>query len=86
MICFNGEYMRHEMNGIQSKNHNTGTYEINKVYLSCQDDKKFIFEDGYHRLLHFHKSACIIIMSLSMNNLFQFSVQIEQLLSTIYFH
>lgn len=42
--------MRREMNGIQSKNHNIGTYEINKVYLSCQDDKKCIFEDGYHTL------------------------------------
>ena len=74
------------MNRIQSKNHIIGTYEINKVYVSCQDDKKYIIEYGYHRLSHFDRSACIIIISLNMNNTFQFSFQIEQLLSTMYFH
>ena len=29
----------HSMNRIQSKNHGIGTYEINKISLSCFDDK-----------------------------------------------
>ena len=32
--------MRHEINKIQSKNHNIGTYRSNKMYFSCYDDKK----------------------------------------------
>ena len=32
--------MRHEMNRIQSKDHNIGQYRINKVSLSSYDDRK----------------------------------------------
>ena len=37
-ILSNGSYMRYEMNGIQSKDHNLGTYRINKVSLSSYND------------------------------------------------
>ena len=30
----NKNCLRHSMNKIQSKNHKTGTYEVNKIYLS----------------------------------------------------
>ena len=30
------------MNRIESKDHRLGTYEINKIYLSCFDDKIYI--------------------------------------------
>ena len=33
------EYIRHEMNRIQS--HNIGSYRINKISLSSYDDKKY---------------------------------------------
>ena len=45
------------MNRIQSKNRNIDPYRINKVSLSCYNDKKYVLEDGYCRLSHFHKST-----------------------------
>ena len=43
------------MNRIQSKNHRIETYEINKVSLSCSDDKLPILNSNYDRLaLGFH--------------------------------
>ena len=32
-----------------------GTYEINKISLSCFDDKRFVLNDGIHTLAYFHK-------------------------------
>ena len=49
--------MRHEINKIQSKVHNVRTYSINKISLSCYDNKKHIIEDGCSRLSHFYKST-----------------------------
>ena len=34
----------------QSKDHNIGSYRINKTSLSSFDDKRYILEDGYSRL------------------------------------
>ena len=34
-ILFNKKIMRHQMRRIQAKNHKLGTYEINKMFLSC---------------------------------------------------
>ena len=36
---FQKNILRHAMRGIKSKNHNLGTYKINKISLSCFDDK-----------------------------------------------
>ena len=38
------------MNRIQVKAHSTGTYEINKISLSCFDDKIYIQNNGYDKL------------------------------------
>ena len=38
------------MNVIQSENHNKGTYKINKIFLSCFDDKMLILNNGYDGL------------------------------------
>ena len=38
------------MNRIQSKDHKTGNYEINKISLSCFDDKIHIQNNGCDRL------------------------------------
>ena len=43
---FNNEQMYHKMKTIRSENHQLGSYEINKVSLSCFDDKRYINEDG----------------------------------------
>ena len=40
----------HLMNRIQSKDNRTGTYEINKISLSCFDDTIYIQNNGYDEL------------------------------------
>ena len=49
-ILLNNECIRYLMNRIQSKDHRIGTYEINKISLSCFDDKAYIQNNGYDRL------------------------------------
>lgn len=43
---FNKKQMHHKMKTIRSQYHQLGSYEINKVSLSCFDDKRYILEDG----------------------------------------
>ena len=38
------------MNGIESKDHSIGTYDIMKVSLLCFDDKIYIQNNGYDGL------------------------------------
>ena len=52
---FNNKIMRHKMKRIQSKKHKLGTSEINKISLSCFDDKRFVLNDGIHTLAYFHR-------------------------------
>ena len=44
------------MNRIQSKDHRRGTYEINKISLSCFDDKIDIQNNGYDGLAFGYQS------------------------------
>ena len=41
-VLLNNKYLRHAMNLTKRSDHKIGTYEINKVSLSCFDDKKYI--------------------------------------------
>ena len=43
------------MRRIQAKNHKLGAYEINKISLSCFDDKRLVLDDGIYTLTYFHK-------------------------------
>ena len=43
------------MKRIQAKKHKIGTYEIDKISLSCFDDKIYILDDGVNTLAYFHK-------------------------------
>ena len=52
---FNKKVLRHKMKRIQGKKHKMGTYEINKISLSCFDDKRFVLNDGIHSLAYFYK-------------------------------
>ena len=52
---FNKKVVRHKMKRIQNKKHKLGTYEINKISLSCFDDKRSVLNDGIHTLSYFHK-------------------------------
>ena len=51
-VLLNKKYLKHSMNRIQSKDHEIGTYEINKISLSCFDDKIYIQNNGYNGLAH----------------------------------
>ena len=51
---FNMKQMHHKMKTIRSQNHQLGSYEINKVSLSCYDDKRYILEDGIHSYAYGH--------------------------------
>ena len=35
----------------------TGTYEYDKISLSCFDDKCFVLDDGVYTLTYFHKDC-----------------------------
>ena len=45
------------MRRIGSKNHNLGTYEINKRSLPCFDDKLYILRNGINTLTYGHKDT-----------------------------
>ena len=52
---FNNKQMYHKMKTIRSESHQLGSYEINKVSLSCFDDKRYIHEDGKTSHAYGHK-------------------------------
>ncbi|XP_068735762.1 uncharacterized protein [Montipora capricornis] len=45
-VLFNNEQMHHTMKTIRSNLHQLGSYELNKVSLSCFDDKRYIHNNG----------------------------------------
>ena len=45
------------MKRIQSKKHKLGTYEIDKISLSCFDNKRYVLDEGIHMLVYFHKDS-----------------------------
>ena len=51
---FNNKQIHHKMKTIRSKNHQLGSYEINKVSLSCFDDKRYILNNGYESYAYGH--------------------------------
>ena len=45
------------MKRIQSKKQKLGTYEIDKISLSCFDDKRYVLYDGIYTFAYFHKDS-----------------------------
>ena len=45
-VLFNNKQMHHTMKTIRSNNHQLGSFELNKISLSCFDDKRFIHQNG----------------------------------------
>ena len=43
------------MRRIQSKKHKIDTCEVDKISLSCFDDKRFVLDYGIHTLAYFHQ-------------------------------
>ena len=56
-VLFNEKIIRHKMKRIQAEKHKMGTNEINKISLSCFDDKRYVLDDGIHTLACFHKDC-----------------------------
>ena len=53
-VLFNNKQIHHTMKTIRSNNHQLGSYEINKVSLSCFDDKRYIANDGIKSFAYGH--------------------------------
>ena len=45
-VLFNNKQIHHEMKTIRSEKHRLGSFELNKISLSCFDDKRHISNDG----------------------------------------
>ena len=56
-VLFNEKINRNKMKRIQSKMHKLGTYEIDKISLSCFDNKRYVLDDRIRTLAHFHKNS-----------------------------
>ena len=50
----NNEQMHHKMKTIRIQKHELGSYDINKVSLSCFDDKRYILNDGIKSYAYGH--------------------------------
>ena len=55
-VLLKNKCFRHSMNRIQSRDHRIGTYVINKISLSCFDDKIYIQNNGYDGLTLGHQN------------------------------
>ena len=51
----------------ESENHEIGSYEINKISLSCFDDKRYILEDGITSYANEHKHIVIELTIVILN-------------------
>ena len=53
-VLFKNEQMQHTMKTIRSNSHQLESYELNKVSLSCFDDKRYLLEDGLKSYAYGH--------------------------------
>ena len=58
-ILLRREQMFHKMKTIRSEKHQLGSHEINKVSLSCFDDKRYIHENGITSYAYGHHEITI---------------------------
>ena len=56
-LCLLKKIIRHKIRRIQSKKHKLGTYEIDKISLSCFEDKRYVLDDGIRTLAYFNKDS-----------------------------
>ena len=55
---FGNKQIHNTMKTIRSKNHEIGSYEINKVSVSCFDDKRYLLQDGINSYAYGHYLIC----------------------------
>ena len=77
-VLFNKKVVRRNMKRIQSKLHETVTYDILKISLSCFDDKRYILDDGIIKLAHFHKDKKFVNLIKIIS-----SIRIAKMISSI---
>ena len=53
-VLLENRQIQHTMKTIRSSNHQLGSYEINKISLSCFDDKRYILTNGIESLAYGH--------------------------------
>ena len=58
---FNNKQMYHKMKTIRSENHQLGSYELNKVSLSCFDDKRYIHNNGIDSYAYGHNNISFYV-------------------------
>ena len=63
---FNKKIIRHKMKRIQAKKYKIGAYGIDKIPLSCFDDKRFVIDDVVHTLAYFHKDCNKNVIRMKM--------------------
>ena len=56
-VLFNNEQLHHKMKTIRSEKHQIGSFELNKISLSCFDDKRFIHDNGITSNAYGHYSC-----------------------------
>ena len=56
-ILFNEKNITHKMKRIQSKKHKLGTYEIDKIFLPCFENKRYGLDDRIYTVAYFHKDS-----------------------------
>ena len=54
-VLFGKKVIRHKMKRIQSNSNCVGTHDLNKISLSCFDDKRYVLDDGINTLAYGHK-------------------------------
>ena len=59
-VLLNKKCLRHSMDRIQSKGHRIGTYETNKISLTCFDHNIYIQNNGYDAWLFFLVSTAFL--------------------------
>ena len=70
-VLINKKVLRHKIKRIFSEKHNIGSYVLNKVRLSCYDDKRYILDDGINSLAYGHEdvvSSVLIVELLLLLN------------------
>ena len=58
---FDNKQMYHKMKTIRSENHQLGSYELNKVSLSCFDDKRYIHKNGIDSYAYGHNKISFYV-------------------------
>ena len=57
MFCLIKKILIKKWKEYKLRNIKIGTYEIDKISLSCFDDKRYVLDDEIHTLAYFHKDS-----------------------------